>query len=109
MSDTTSENAQASEGADFLKPAIDAARDAGVPEAFDDSTSVFLHRTAAGAGYVLVAFDPAVLVRWADTKQGFRLLKGSLNFLPFGMPVLSIELEDIDAVEDGENEEGDQQ
>lgn len=112
MSDTTSENAQAFDDStdaamEFMTPAVQAAREAGVPEAFDDNTSVFLHRTAAGAGYVLVAFDPQVLIRWSAS-SGFKLLRAGINFLPMGMPVLSVELEDLDAPKDGNNEASDQ-
>ena len=112
MSDTTSENARAFDeatdrAAEFMNPAISAARDAGVPERFDDSTAVFLHRTAVSGGYVLAAFDPQVLIRWAAS-GGFALLKAQVNFLPMGMPVLSLELEDLDATKNGNNEASDQ-
>ena len=113
MNDTTSENAQASEesaaAASLIGSAAQMARDAGVPDKFDDNTAVYLHRTAASTGYVLVAFDPQVLVRWANSEKGFSLLRGSLNFLPMGMPVLSVELSDNDAVETGDEQTGDQQ
>ena len=108
MSDTTSETVQESERtSEFMSPAVDMARDAGVPELFDDNTAVFLHRTAAGSGYVLVAFDPQVLIRWADT-SGFKLKGAAINFLPMGMPVLSVELEDLDATQNREDKASDQ-
>src|SRR5688500_3498298 len=94
---------------DFMAPAVSAAREAGVPEAFDDNTAVFIHRTAASGGYVLVAFDPAVLIRWINSPQGFNLLRGTVNFLPMGMPVLAVELEDIaNAPSNREEQDGDQ-
>lgn len=107
-----SENAQAFDdstdaAANFMSPAVEAARTAGVTDSFDDNTAVFLHRTGAGGGYVLVAFDPAVLVRWSQS-SGFKLLKAGLNFLPMGLPVLSVELEDLDAPKNGTDEAGDQ-
>lgn len=115
MNDTTSqENATAFDDStdkamDFMQPAVAAAREAGVPDVFDDNTAVFLHRTAAGGGYVLVAFDPTVLVRWANATEGFNLRRGGINFLPMGMPVLSVELEDIaNAPSDREEQGGDQ-
>lgn len=112
MSDTTSENAQAFDdstdrASEFMTPAVQAAREAGVPEEFDDNTAVFLHRTAAGGGYVLVAFDPSVLTRWSRS-TGFKLRRAGLNFLPMGLPVLSVELEDLDAAENGNDETSDQ-
>lgn len=112
MSDTTSENAQAFDDStdavtEFMTPAVKAAREAGVPESFDNNSAVFLHRTASGGGYVLVAFDPAVLTRWSES-SGFKLLRAGLNFLPMGLPVLSVELEDLDATKDGDNEASDQ-
>ena len=111
MNDTTSENARAFDeqldaAAEFLNPAVKAAREAGVPELFDDNTAVFLHRTAASSGYVLAAFDPQVLVRWAST-SGFALLRAQVNFLPMGMPVLSMELEDLDAAKNRDNQASD--
>jgi hypothetical protein len=108
LSDTTNqENVQESNVEDFLQPEVAAAREAGVPDLFDNATAVFIHRTAANGGYVLAAFDPAVLVRWADAEQGFRLLEARLNFLPYGMPVLGLGLEDLDATPTREEQEGD--
>lgn len=107
MSDTTNETATDSDlqaAAEFIGDAADLARKAGVPDAFDDSTAVFIHRTAAQGGYVLVAFDPVVLVKWAESKLGFGLVRAGVQFLPMGMPVLSVELEDKDAIVNGEDE-----
>lgn len=120
MSDTTSPESVEPTGTefdqstdkamDFMQPAVVAAREAGVPEVFDDNTAVFIHRTGAGGGYVLVAFDPTVLVRWANSRKGFNLLRGGINFLPMGMPVLSVELEDIENADgNGEEQGSDQQ
>lgn len=115
MNDTTSqETAQAFDDStdkaqEFMLPAVKAARDAGIPEEFDDNTAVFLHRTALTGGYVLLAFDPVVLLAWAATGNGLKLLKGNVNFLPMGMPVISVELENLDATKNGEQQTGDQQ
>lgn len=112
MNDTTNpENAIAFDEAtdkamDFMAPAVTAAREAGVPDNFDDNTAVFLHRTAASGGYLLIAFDPNVLIRWANSPQGFNLLRGTVNFLPMGMPVLAVELEDIANANGNREEQG---
>lgn len=116
MNDTTNETALLSSDEEeeqervkeFMQPGVEQARAAGIPEVFSDNTAVFLYRTLIGGGYVLAAFDPAVLVQWANNKSGFRLTEGVVNFLPMGMPVLGLGLEDLDATKERE-EQGDNQ
>ena len=111
LSDTTNgKNAPDSERlSQFIEPEVQAARDAGIPEKFNDHTAVFIHRTAAAGGYILAAFSPEVLVQWAKSERGFNLQEVVLNFLPYGMPVLGLGLEDNDATKEGEVEADDQQ